>query len=243
MKNRHDKARLLLIEDDPHVVEVVSEVAAVSGYQIDTRREGVSGTAAARDPHYDLIILDIMLPGKDGWEICRELRREGNDIPIIMLTALTSESDRVSGLTMGADDYVTKPFSPRELIARIEAVLKRYRSYQTAPAHRRSTLVFCELDLSIDVVARTVRVGNHELDFAPREFDLITYLARNPDRAVSRTEILELVWSDQNPDDTRTVAEHIKRIRRRLEAAGIRRMPIQTVWGMGYRFSTSGSPR
>lgn len=238
MTNALQRPRLLLIEDDPQVAEVVSEVARASGFRIDTRRDGISGAEAAREPTYDLILLDIMLPDKDGWSICKELRCEGNEIPIIMLTAKTSESDRISGLTMGADDYVVKPFSPRELIARIRAVLKRSRARGTVADNRTGVFSFSSIGLIIDTIARTVAVDGREVDFPPREFDLITFLARNTDRALSREQILYHVWPERHTDDTRTVAEHVKRIRKRLETAGVSKMPIQTVWGIGYRFST-----
>lgn len=236
MRPAPDGIQLLLIEDDESVVELLREVAEREGFELAVCRDGDAGYAEATASRYDLLILDIMLPRMDGWQICRNLRRQGNDLPTIMLTAKADEDSRVMGLELGADDYVTKPFSPRELVARIRTVLKRAGTQHSV----HEALRFPSIDLVIDPTARMVSVGRRCVPLAPREFDLLYFLARNRDTAFSRTTILREVWGRQDSRDARTVNEHVKRLRHRLEEAGVGQMPLQTVWGTGYRFTVEG---
>jgi DNA-binding response OmpR family regulator len=214
---------------------VVARYLARAGYDTRTAADGASAIAAAADRRPDLVVLDIMLPGFDGLEVMRRLHEDpGERVPVIMLTAKGEEADRLVGLRQGADDYVVKPFSPRELVARVEAVLRRSE-------HRpdgRDTLAFGGLE--VDSAARRVVVGGREIDLTTREFDLLEFLARHPDQVFSRDQLMDRVWRFAFYTDTTTVTVHVRRLRAKIEPDPSNPRWIETVWGVGYRFRAGG---
>jgi two-component system, OmpR family, response regulator ResD len=222
---------ILVVDDEPTIAEVVARYLERAGYETRTARDGPSAVAAALAKRPDLIVLDIMLPGFDGLEVMRRTH-EGLDgtVPVILLTAKGEESDRVVGLKRGADDYVVKPFSPTELVARVDAVLRRSRSAEDV-AER---LLFG--DLEIDPPARAVRVGGREVELTQREFDLLFFLARHPGQVFSRDQLMDRVWQFSFYTDTTTVTVHIRRLRSKIEPQPSKPEWIETVWGVGYRF-------
>lgn len=228
--------RILVIEDDKHIFAVIK--AMLKPYEDNTlllKTDGESGLKEALENDYDLILLDIMLPKKDGWEVCKEIKKEKKNLPIIILTAKTEETDKVLGLEIGADDYVTKPFSPRELTARIKAVLRRYE--RTAEKDR-NIIKFDNINLKIDKDTYLVSINGYNIKLAPKEFKLLFYLAANEEQVFTRGQLLENIWGFRNLTETRTIDEHIKRIRKKLSDADIPHQPIKTVWGVGYKFSS-----
>ena len=228
--------KILLIEDDDHIYSLVE--AMLKTYDIDLifKQDGQSGLETALEEDLDLILLDIMLPQKDGWEICRELKSKGIETPIIMLTATVEETDKVLGLEMGADDYVTKPFSPRELTARIKAVIRRFEKTQDSSGERQEEFQFADLDLRIVPKSRAVYVQGSEVAVAPKEFELLVFLAQHPNQAFSRAELLTEIWGPDTDKRSRTIDEHVKRLRKKLSAGGLEEVPLETVWGVGYKF-------
>ncbi|MGY0230991.1 response regulator transcription factor [Longispora urticae] len=221
--------RVLVVDDDPTVSDVVRRYLERAGIEVTLAPDGSTGLAAAKRIRPDLVVLDLMLPGMDGIEVARRLRRDG-DVPIVMLTALGEESDRILGLTTGADDYVTKPFSPRELVLRVQSVLRRTASPVEVVAETltHDTLV-------VDVAGREVRLDGRELPLTVREFDLLVFLMRNPGRAYRRSELLEHVWGWTFGDQS-TVTVHVRRLREKIEYDPAEPVLIQTVWGVGYRW-------
>ena len=228
--------KILLIEDDDHIYSLVE--AMLKNYDIDLifKEDGQSGLETALREDLDLILLDIMLPQKDGWEICRELKEKGIETPIIMLTAKVEETDKVLGLEMGADDYVTKPFSPRELTARIKAVIRRFEKTKDESNDENRALEFPSLDLKIAPKSRTVYVQESEVAVAPKEFELLLFLAKHPNEAFSREDLLTEIWGPATDKRSRTIDEHIKRLRKKLSDGGLAKEPLETVWGVGYKF-------
>jgi len=225
-------ARILLIEDDPDINNLVTINLKAMHLEVESCSDGQQGLAKAMANDFDLIVLDLMLPGVDGLEICRKLRADQVHTPILMLTARDSETDRVIGLEMGADDYLTKPFSIRELQARIKASLRRSALLQAPP--EEETLEFdC---LQINVAQRTVKLDRTALDLTSTEFDLLTYMARRPGHAFSRTQLLDGVWGYQHAGYEHTVNSHINRLRNKLETDQNDPRWIKTVWGVGYKF-------
>jgi len=226
-------ARILVVEDDPTVSEVVVKYLEREGFAVETVGDGNAALESAGAETPDLVVLDIMLPGIDGLEVCRRIRAQA-PVPIIMLTALGEESDRVMGLELGADDYVAKPFSPRELTARVKAVLRRAQAPLSsealqAPAPLRSD------GLEVDVASREVRVGGALATLTAREFDLLVFLMMRPRRVFNRAELLEHVWGFSF-GDTSTVTVHVRRLRDKIESDPTAPRWIVTVWGVGYRF-------
>ncbi|MDX3524204.1 response regulator transcription factor [Streptomyces scabiei] len=225
--------RVLVVDDDPTVSEVVAGYLHRAGFSVDVAADGPTAvsTAASRPP--DLVVLDLMLPGMDGLEVCRRIRERG-PLPVIMLTARGDEEDRILGLEVGADDYVTKPFSPRELVLRVESVLRRAGSLAatvTAPAEpwvRGGPL-------ALDPTARRAMRSGRELALTTREFDLLEFFLRNPGRATSREELMLQVWGWEF-GDLSTVTVHVRRLREKVEDDPARPHLISTVWGVGYRF-------
>ncbi|MET9406700.1 response regulator transcription factor [Streptomyces sp. NPDC002935] len=224
---RAEATRVLVVDDDPTVAEVVSGYLDRAGYLVDRAADGPAALARAAAHRPDLVVLDLMLPGMDGLEVCRRLRAHG-PVPVIMLTARGDEDDRILGLEVGADDYVTKPFSPRELVLRVESVLRRTRPAATArPLHAAG--------LTIDPSARRATKNGAELALTLREFDLLAFFLRHPGRAYAREDLMREVWG-WDFGDLSTVTVHVRRLRGKVEDDPARPRLIQTVWGVGYRF-------
>jgi len=229
--NGHKRGSVLVVDDEPTIAEVVSRYLERAGYDTRIAPDGTTAIELAAAQRPDLVVLDLMLPGIDGLEVMRRLRERGRDhIAVILLTAKGEESDRVIGLRLGADDYVVKPFSPAELVARVDAVLRRMDSApEQAPA--------LEFDgLRIEPPARRVFVGGEEAQLTQREFDLLLFLARHPGQVFSRNQLMDSVWQYSFYSDTSTVTVHIRRLRSKIEADAAEPRFIQTVWGVGYRF-------
>src|SRR5256885_1628856 len=221
---------ILVVDDDPTVSDVVRRYLERAGYAVTLSGDGYDALAAYERVRPDLVVLDLMLPGIDGLEVCRRLRSDSDGVPIIMLTALGEESDRVLGLQLGADDYVTKPFSPRELVLRVQSVLRRSATRPATPDGELN-----DGELEVDVTRRIARVGGEELSLTVREFDLLAYLMRHPGRAFKRGELLEAVWGWTFGDQS-TVTVHVRRLREKIEADPANPGRILTVWGVGYRY-------
>jgi DNA-binding response OmpR family regulator len=222
--------RILVIEDDPTVGEVVTRYLLREGYEVQTASDGGAAVELVRRDPPDLMVLDLMLPGMDGFEVCRRVRSLA-PVPIIMLTARGQEADRVMGLELGADDYVAKPFSPRELTARVKSVLRRAGGWLESAAPE----LLVSGPLELDVSGRQVRVGGAPVTLTVREFDLLAFLMGNPGRVFRREELLERVWG-YTYGDTSTVTVHVRRLREKVEQDPAAPKHIQTVWGVGYRF-------
>jgi len=225
------RRRILVVDDDATVAEILARYLAREGYEAECVGDGRAAVERVRDRRPDLILLDLMLPGMSGLEVCRKVRQL-TGVPIIMLTARGEENDRVFGLRLGADDYVVKPFSLREVVARVDSVLRRVNG-QDANAGRGPERLSVG-NLEIDVAARTVLAEQRPVPLTAREFDLLAFLAANPGRVFTRTELLEHVWGYRF-GDTATVTVHVRRIRAKLEQDG-EQSCIETVWGVGYRF-------
>jgi DNA-binding response OmpR family regulator len=223
---------VLLVEDDANVAEVLSRYLRREGFEVTCLDDGMVALEQALASPPDLAVLDIMLPGLSGLELCRRLRAEV-DVPIIMLTALGEETDRVVGLELGADDYVTKPFSPREVTARVKAILRRARAGAAAKPEDAAPLVAG--DISIDPRTRDVVARGLPLTLTALEFDLLSFLARHPREVFTREQLLDHVWGFQVADSS-TVTVHIRRLRQKVEADAARPIHLKTVWGVGYRF-------
>lgn len=222
---------ILVVDDEPSISEVVSLYLKRAGYQVVVAQDGESALEALEEQPPDLVVLDLMLPKVDGLEITRQLRAQGNT-PIIMLTARCEETDRILGLEMGADDYVVKPFSPRELVSRVKAVLRR--SGCLIPEGEEQALVFD--DLCIDPNTHLVEVDGEERSLTAKEFDLLWVLARHPRQVFNRNQLLDLVWGFTEYVDPSTVTVHVRRLREKIEADPSHPRHIQTVWGVGYKF-------
>jgi two-component system, OmpR family, alkaline phosphatase synthesis response regulator PhoP len=232
--------RILIVDDEPNLVDLLRDYLSREGYTVATAADGPTGLALARDLAPDLIVLDVMLPGMDGVEVCRQIRRF-SDVYILMLTARTEEIDKIIGLSVGADDYVTKPFSPREVVARVKALLRRPRTHGTdaqpantaAPPLRIGSLV-------IDEDAHTVTRNGIPVELTAREFALFATLARHPGRVFTRAQLLEQVWGDEYYDD-HIVDVHIANLRKKLEADAAHPRYIATVRGVGYRVAAEST--
>ena len=221
-------ATILLVEDEEHIASLVELYLKNDGYTVEHVGDGVSAIAAAERLKPALVILDVMLPGMDGLEVCKRLRAHSK-VPIIMLTARDGEVDRVLGLELGADDYVTKPFSPRELVARVKAVLRRTEA-DDAPSEATERMVLGPV--AIDMARREVIVAEQPVELTAREFDLLSFLVRNRGIVFSRDRLLERVWGYERPVDTRTVDSHVKSVRQKLGEGGA---IIKTLRGVGYK--------
>jgi DNA-binding response OmpR family regulator len=217
---------ILVADDDEHIVELVSMYLRRQGYCVEKAYDGDQTLAKVRELQPDLLVLDVMMPGPDGLQICRTLGRRG-DVPIVLLTARSSDVDKITGLRLGADDYVTKPFNPEELVARIDAVLRRSQGAGPRSAGDHLTIGGVELDLA----ARTATVRGQELVLTPKEFDLLATMARFPGVVLDREQLLNLVWGTAFYS-MRTVDVHVARLREKLKGCGLR---IETAWGAGYR--------
>ncbi len=216
---------ILVADDAPSIVELVRLYLANDGFKVLSASDGDEALKLARTEKPDLLVLDLMLPKVDGFEVCRRLRQSNEDLPIIILTARDDDIDKIVGLELGADDYVTKPFNPRELVARVRAVLRR--------SERRGSRNVLRLgDVTLDVGARQVSVAGRPIALRQKEFDLLAALMENANRAFSREQLLEMVWGYEFYGDTRTVDVHIARLRDKLKGSAL---AIETVWGIGYK--------
>ena len=232
---------MLVVDDDPTVSEVVAGYLERAGFTVRRAGEGTTGLESARADPPDLVVLDVMLPGLDGIEICRRLRAT-SDVPIIMLTALGGEVDRVLGLEVGADDYLTKPFSPRELVLRVQSVLRRAGRPPAGPGAAAPGAQLPALirdgDLEVDVAGRRARAGGRELQLTAREFDLLAHLVAHPGRVFTRDDLMHQVWG-WDFGDLSTVTVHVRRLRSKVEADPAAPRRLVTVWGVGYRWDAA----
>ena len=207
-------SRILIIEDEEAIADLEKDYLELSGFEVEIENRGDTGLVRAMKEEFDLIILDLMLPEVDGFDICRQVREEKNT-PIIMVSAKKDDIDKIRGLGLGADDYMTKPFSPSELVARVKAHMERYK---------------------IDKTARRVWVNGEETTFTTKEFDLLTFLAENPNRVFTKEELFREIWDMESVGDIATVTVHIKKIREKIEFNTAKPQYIETIWGVGYRF-------
>ncbi len=229
------KQKVLIVDDEDHILELARLYLAREGYQIEAVRDGADALRRFGQVKPDLVVLDLMLPNVDGLTICKEIRRQ-SQIPIIMLTARDDITEKVVGLEVGADDYLTKPFHPQELVARAKALVRRAR------LEPDQIKVIRAGGLEVDLERHEVRCGTARLQLRPKEFDLLALLARHPGRVFPRNELLERVWGYDFPGYTRTVDVHVQQVREKLTAAGIREPAIQTVWGVGYKLDGVNRP-
>ena len=225
-------SRILLVEDEPALALTLSDLLEAEGYSVETAGDGESGLAKALGDSWDLIVLDVMLPRKNGLEVCRELRQRGKDVAVLMLTAKSQLTDRVVGLKLGADDYLTKPFEPPELLARIEALLRRIKKDKLHPVVR-----FEFGDVAVDFEQGDVKKAGIAIALAAKELDLLRYLVNHRGKVVSREELLEGVWEYQPGVSSRTIDVHVAWLRQKLEDNPANPKHIHTVRGVGYRFS------
>jgi DNA-binding response OmpR family regulator len=221
-------ARILVVEDDPAIALGLEDDLTLEGYEVEIAQDGVTGTVRARDEAFDLVLLDVMLPKKDGYEVCRELRRGGSKLPIIMLTAKTHDAEKVLGLEVGADDYVTKPFSPAELRARIKAVLRRTLN-DTLDVYRFG-------DVEVDFARFELRKHGEVVHMTPTELKLLAAFVRNRGRVLSRQEITDLVWGEGTAITPRVVDTHVANLRQKIERDAPQPQFIAGVRSVGYRF-------
>ncbi len=226
--------KVLVVDDEAHILELARLYLAREGYDVEGVEDGTQALARFSQVKPDLVVLDIMLPGTDGLTICKEIRKQ-SQVPIIMLTARDEVTDKVVGLEVGADDYLTKPFHPQELVARAKALLRRARLEPDQPKLIRAG------KLEVDLERHEVRQGSARVQLRPKEFDLLALLARHPGRVFQRSELLDLVWGYDFPGYTRTVDVHVQQVREKLAAAKISDPSIQTVWGVGYRLELAAT--
>ncbi len=228
------KGRILVVEDDPSILRGLQLNLGMEGYTVRSAMEGETGLHLARTERPDLVVLDVMLPGMDGWAVCREMRARSN-VPILMLTALGEEVDRILGLELGADDYLTKPFSSRELLARIRALLRRV---ELDRARQPADQQVCVGQVTLDLVTRRVTRAGRELTLRYKEFELLSLLMSHRGEVVTRAELFDQVWGTDWLGDTRTLDVHIRWLREKIEADPGQPHYIQTVRNVGYRFAT-----
>jgi DNA-binding response OmpR family regulator len=226
-------ARILVVDDEEHIVELARLYLSREGYEVEGVGDGAQAITRFGQLKPDLVVLDIMLPGRDGLSVCKEIRKQ-SQVPIIMLTARDEVTDKVVGLEVGADDYLTKPFHPQELVARAKALLRRAHTGPDEPKLVRAGR------LEVDIERHEVRYGAATVQLRPKEFDLLAMLARHPGRVFQRSELLDRVWGYDFPGYTRTVDVHVQQLREKLAGAGVTDPSIQTVWGVGYRLELTG---
>lgn len=228
-------SRILVVDDEKNICDLLSLYLVKEGFETECAQDGVQALEKFAAGKFDLVILDIMLPGKDGWEVCREIRKTSN-VPIIMLSAKGETFDKVLGLELGADDYVTKPFDSKELVARIKSVIRRTKDAGAEPAAADTQEVEYE-NLYVSLTNYKLRVNGADIDAPPKEIELLYHLAKNPNRVFTRDQLLDEIWGFKYFGDSRTVDVHIKRIREKLEGVS-EKWTIKTVWGVGYKFET-----
>lgn len=226
-------SKILIIEDEVSIADLERDYLELSGFQVETENDGEKGLARAMQEEFDLLILDLMLPGVSGFDICKQVREEKNT-PIIMVSAKKDDIDKIRGLGLGADDYMTKPFSPSELVARVKAHLARYERLVNMSVHANDIIEI--RGLKIDKTARRVWVDGTEKAFTTKEFDLLTFLAQNPNHVFTKDELFKEIWDMESIGDIATVTVHIKKIREKIEKNSAKPQYIETIWGVGYRF-------
>ena len=226
-------SRILIIEDESSIAELEKDYLELSGFEVALEEEGNQGLKRALEEDFDLLILDLMLPGLDGFEICRRFR-EVKNTPIIMISAKKEDIDKIRGLGLGADDYMTKPFSPSEMVARVKAHLARYERLIGSGSPENEIIEI--RGLKIDKTARRVWINGEEKNFTTKEFDLLTFLAQNPNHVFTKEELLSKIWDMESIGDIATVTVHIKKIREKIEFNTAKPQYIETIWGVGYRF-------
>lgn len=232
------KKRILIIEDHTDLANILSLNLSDLDYDVKHAADGLKGLNYLENESFDLVILDIMLPGMDGLEICRRIRNQNNYTPVLMLTSKSSEIDRVLGLEIGADDYVTKPFSVREVMARIKALFRRIEAFSTGSAqdlNNEHNVVFG--NLAVDVDAHNVSIEGKSVDLTAREFELLHHFVRRPGRVYSRAQLLDMVWGYGHEGYEHTVNSHINRLRAKIETDPTNPEYILTIWGVGYKFN------
>ena len=226
-------SKILIVEDEESIADLEKDYLELSGFSVEIENRGDIGLKKALEEDFDLIILDLMLPGIDGFEICKSIREEKNT-PIIMVSAKKDDIDKIRGLGLGADDYMTKPFSPSELVARVKAHLSRYERLIGTNAKKNEMIEI--RGLRIDKTARRVYVNDEEKNFTTKEFDLLTFLAENPNHVYTKEELFREIWDMESIGDIATVTVHIKKIREKIEFNTAAPQYIETIWGVGYRF-------
>ncbi len=226
-------SRILIIEDEESIADLEKDYLELSDFQVRIENSGDSGLEAALTEEFDLVILDLMLPGMDGFDVCKKIREKKN-IPILMVSAKKDDIDKIRGLGLGADDYMTKPFSPSELVARVKAHMARYDRL-VGFAQKRNDIVEIR-GIKIDKTARRVWIDGEERAFTTKEFDLLTFLAENPNHVYTKEELFREIWDMESIGDIATVTVHIKKIREKIEFDTSKPQYIETIWGVGYRF-------
>lgn len=226
-------SKVLIIEDEETIAELEKDYLELSDFTVDIENSGDKGLTRALNEDYDIIVLDLMLPGIDGFEVCRKIREE-KQIPILMVSAKKDDVDKIRGLGLGADDYMTKPFSPSELVARVKAHLSRYERLMSTNQKQNDVIEI--RGIKIDKTARRVFVDGEEKPFTTKEFDLLTFLAENPNHVYSKEELFREIWDMDSIGDIATVTVHIKKIREKIEIDTSNPQYIETIWGVGYRF-------
>ena len=226
-------SRILIVEDEVAIADLEKDYLELSGFDVEIENDGTNGLARALAEEFDLYILDLMLPGIDGFEICKQIREHKNT-PILMVSAKKDEIDKIRGLGLGADDYVTKPFSPSELVARVKAHLARYERLIGSNVVENDVVEI--RGIKIDKTARRVWVNGEEKQFTTKEFDLLTFLAENPNHVFTKEELFREIWDMESIGDIATVTVHIKKIREKIELNTAKPQYIETIWGVGYRF-------
>lgn len=226
-------SKILIIEDEESIAELEKDYLEINNYEVEMVFNGAEGLKKALANDYDLIILDVMLPGVDGFEICKQIRKV-KDIPIIMVSAKKEDIDKVRGLGLGADDYITKPFSPNEMVARVKAHLARFERLVGSSMPKNEIVEI--RGLRIDKTARRVYINDEEKNFTTKEFDLLTFLAEHPNHVFTKEELFKEIWEMESVGDIATVTVHIKKIREKIEFNTAKPQYIETIWGVGYRF-------
>ena len=226
-------SKILIIEDEEAIADLEKDYLELSGFEVSIENTGDNGLATALGGDFDLIILDLMLPGMDGFEVCKKIREEKN-VPILMVSAKKDDIDKIRGLGLGADDYMTKPFSPSELVARVKAHMARYD--RLVGSNQKENDIVEIRGIRIDKTARRVYVNGEEKSFTTKEFDLLTFLAENPNHVYTKEELFREIWDMDSIGDIATVTVHIKKIREKIEFDTAKPQYIETIWGVGYRF-------
>ena len=226
-------SKILIVEDEESIAELEKDYLELSGFEVHIETNGETGLKEALEGDYDLILLDLMLPGVDGFEICKRVRKVKNT-PILLVSAKKDDIDKIRGLGLGADDYVTKPFSPSELVARVKAHLARYERLIGSAVQENEIIEI--RGIKIDKTARRVYVNGEEKQFTTKEFDLLTFLAQNPNSVFTKEELFREIWDLESVGDIATVTVHIKKIREKIEFDTAKPQYIETIWGVGYRF-------